>query len=146
MNPTLWSSAARDPEDEGQTHFDPVMEVWACWVEVFQPRRAIIDKVQRDIIRGALEVASVGECCTAIKELQASDYHQRRGKHANRPGKPYRYLRHALKGRPRRGESTRERIDWWLDMAEERAAEAPGSDLDRMNAQAERRLREQGLL
>lgn len=120
---------------------EAVEGVWGYYVKLFKPRRKEIDKTQRKVIVDALKVASPKECCVAIRELHKSDYHQKRGEHRDRDGKKYRDITYALKGRPRLGESTRSRIDAWLDEAETGGKAAPAD----VNAQADAIRKAQGL-
>jgi hypothetical protein len=89
--------------------------VWTAYVTVMQPRRTAAGEEERAFITKALKVASVEELVVCIRSCEASDYHMKRGKHANRPGGKYNSIGKILHPRPRFGETQRSRIDWWLD-------------------------------
>jgi hypothetical protein len=121
---------------------DDLEKVWAVYVESMKPRRTELHPDERKIIRDALKVASADELSICILTCSRSDYHMKRGAHSGRSGGKYNKLGQILKPRPRRGETARSRIDWWLEKAEEEARQQPQFDV---NAEAERMRREQGL-
>jgi hypothetical protein len=90
-------------------------EVWATFVKVMKPRRRELDDDGRRIIVAALKVATVEECINCIEASATSDYHQKRGQHATRKGRKYNRIGDVLKPRPLRGETQRDRIDFWLE-------------------------------
>jgi hypothetical protein len=92
--------------------------VWACYVAVMKPRHKEAAPDDRIVIRNALQVATVEELEVCIRECEKSDYHMKRGEHARRVGGKYNALSKILKPRPRREETQRSRIDWWLDRAD----------------------------
>lgn len=105
----------------GETKPSDVELVWAHYVEVMKPRKRDLDPEGRKIIRDALKVATVAECCRAIDGCASSDHHMGRAigtrrkynslsqiLKAKRPGGPY----------GRQGQTTRERIDFFIDLAE----------------------------
>lgn len=92
--------------------------VWAVYETVMKPRRKEAGDDDRLIIRNALKVATVKELTECIETCEASDYHMKRGRHANRKGQKYSSLGKILKPRPRLGETQRSRIEWWLDRNE----------------------------
>ncbi len=92
--------------------------VWAAYVAVMKPRRVEAAADDRIVIRNALQVASVEELEICIRECEKSDYHMKRGEHAQRAGGKYNALGKILKPRPRLGETQRSRLDWWLDRAD----------------------------
>lgn len=101
--------------------------VWAHYVKVMEPRSDIAGEDARRIIRNALKVATVEECKRAIDGCAASEFHM--GK--NERQKKYNKIGQILKGRPRRNETTRDRIDFFLDKADASAlgiAEIPSVD------------------
>jgi hypothetical protein len=134
----LWSAEEGEPGDKGPrftslakaeeeekhplppTPTDPVSVVWAHYVEVMQPRRKEVSAEERAIIREALKVASVEECCNAISACSQSDFHM--GRNSRSKGKKHNTLSLILKKRraseTSRAQTTRERIDWWLDKFE----------------------------
>jgi len=91
--------------------------VWAAYVAVMDPRQKQVGDDERLVIRAALKVATPEELIVCIVTCEESDYHMKRGQHANRKGGPYKSLAKILKPRPRREETQRSRIDWWLDRA-----------------------------
>lgn len=93
-------------------------QVWQTYVEVMKPKRTKLDEDTRRIISNALKVATAEECCTAIRACEASDYHMKRGTHTTRRGQRYNRIGQILKPRPQRGETQRDRIDFWLERAE----------------------------
>jgi hypothetical protein len=91
--------------------------VWGAYVAVMKPRQQQVGDDERLVIRAALKVATVEELVTCIKTCEASDFHMKRGQHVNRKGERYKSIAKILKPRPRREETQRSRIDWWLDRA-----------------------------
>lgn len=96
-----------------------VAEVEAAYVSVMQPRNPLLHEDDRAIIRKALAVASPDELILCIRTCERSDYHMKRGQHINRKGGKYNAIGKIFKPRPRRGETQRSRIEWWLDRSEE---------------------------
>lgn len=98
---------------------DEVDDVFDYFLAAFNPRSKTIDAGQRKIIQDALVVASVDELTRAIQAAAESDWHQKRGEFANRPGKKHNTLSAILKPKQRSqmgdGYTQRERIDFWLD-------------------------------
>lgn len=122
-----------------------IEDVWATYVAVMKPRGrgADLDAESRKLIREALEVADVEELQRAIETCERSDFHMKRGKHSTRPGAKYNKLPQIIKARRGRNETTRSRIEWWLEKADELEA---GADVAfDVNAEAEQMRREQGL-
>lgn len=91
--------------------------VWAVYVAVMSPRQQQVGDDERLVIRAALKVATVEELVICIRACEASDFHMKRGVHVNRKGERYKSIAKILKPRPRREETQRSRIDWWLDRA-----------------------------
>lgn len=94
---------------------DLIAEVWATYVEVMNPRQKALDAETRKIIRDALKVADVSECKRAIVKCSESSFHMGKNDQNRKYNKPS----HILKGRrggvaPAR--TTRETIDWFLDL------------------------------
>jgi hypothetical protein len=114
-----------------------IERVWARYVERMSPRRKEPDAEQRRIIAGALKVASAQECCQAVDGCAASDFHMKRGAYEGRSGARYNTLSHVLRGK-RGGRTTREQIDYLIDLAA--VAAEPPDDLD-----PDQVRREQGL-
>lgn len=98
-----------------------IENVWATFVSVMSPRGKgkLLDAESRKLIRDALKVADVDELQRAIETCEKSDFHMKRGKYKNRPGGKYNALAQIIKSRRGRNETTRSRIEWWLDQAEE---------------------------
>jgi len=93
--------------------FDPVLEVWEHYCRVMDPRHKGLDSQTRKVIREALAVATLSECKRAIDGCRSSDFHM--GK--NDRGRKYNAVSQILKGK-RGGRTTRENIDFFLDLAE----------------------------
>lgn len=154
-NPT---SDKEDPGEEDSTNPPPptspsvksklteeIEAVWATYVNSMNPRGRgrDLDPEARKLIREALKVADVEELQRAIETCARSDYHMKRGKHKTRPGGKYNALAQIIKARRGRNETTRSRIEWWLDRAEELDQGKGGDDVFDVNAEAERLKREQ---
>lgn len=110
----------------------PIEAVWTHYVEVMAPRNRELDPESRKIIREALKVATVDECRRAIDGNKASDWHQ--GQNDRR--RKYNKLGQILKGRPRQNETTRDRIDFFLDLAEKADEARVVSSADRGKVRA----------
>lgn len=108
------------PSDEQRNGAD-VERVWAHYVEVMKPRKREPDPEGRKIIRDALNVATVVECCRAIDGCASSDHHMGRALGTRRK---YNSLSQILKAKRAggpygaQGQTTRERVDFFLDLAE----------------------------
>lgn len=115
----------------GGSAFDPVPEVWAHYCGVMKPRNAGLDAETRKVIREALKVATVDECKRAISGCAASDFHM--GK--NDRNRRYNAVTQILKGK-RGGRTTRENIDFFLDLAEKSGVQSgvPSGDTGSINA------------
>lgn len=96
---------------------DPIETVWAHYVAVMKPRNKVLDSQARAVIRDALKVATVVECCDAISGCKASAFHMGQNDRARK----YNRLSQILKGK-RGGRTTREQIDFFLDIAERAGA------------------------
>jgi hypothetical protein len=99
-----------------------INHVWAHYVKVMRPRSDIAGEDARRIIRQALKVAQgetemerAEELCRAIDGCAASPFHM--GK--NERGRKYNKIGQILKGRPRRNETTRDRLDFFIDKWEQ---------------------------
>lgn len=99
--------------------------VWAAYVEAMEPRNPKASPAERKIISDALKVATAAECITAIKACRSSDFHM--GK--NDRGRKYNGLSQILKGKQGRS-TTRERIDFFLDLAEKSGLGVGASSAD----------------
>jgi hypothetical protein len=95
---------------------DPIDVVWAHYVEVMKPRKRELDAQGRAVIREALKVATVEECCGAIDGCKASSFHMGQ----NEKRRKHNRLTNILKGATGqyRSRTTREQIDFFLDIAE----------------------------
>lgn len=122
---------------------EEIEAVWATYVKSMNPRGRgrELDPEARKLIRDALKVADVAELQRAIETCARSDFHMKRGKHKSRPGGKYNALAQIIKARRGRNETTRSRVEWWLDRAEE--LDAGKEDVFDVNAEAERIRREQ---
>ena len=110
-----------EKEADASKEVDPVEDVWATYVEVMEPRRRELDPESRRIIRDALKVADVAELKRAIVGNKASSFHQG----ANERGKKYNALSQILKGK-KGGRTTREQIDFFIEIADKSGASNPG--------------------
>lgn len=90
--------------------------VWAVYAELMNPRRLTATTDDRRIIRDALKVATVDECVGAVRGCALSKFHMGENDKKNK----YNRLSQILKGRRGR-ETTRERIDFFLDLADKAA-------------------------
>ncbi len=120
-----------------------IESVWATFVSVMNPRGRgkELDAESRKLIREALKVADPAELSRAIETCGRSDFHMKRGKYKNRQGGKYNALAQIIKARRGRNETTRSRIEWWLDRADEFDA---GKDVTfDVNAEAKRIREEQ---
>jgi hypothetical protein len=95
--------------------------VWATFVSVMNPRGRgkQLDAESRKLIREALKIADPAELSRAIEACGRSDFHMKRGKYKNRVGGKYNALAQIIKARRGRNETTRSRVEWWLDRADE---------------------------
>lgn len=107
---------------EGPSDVD---RVWATYVLVMEPRRKELDPDSRKIIREALKVASVAECDTAIRGCKASAFHMGQ----NDRQRKYNKLSQILKGK-RGGRSTREQIDFFVEIADANGVTTAGVAVD----------------
>lgn len=103
----------------GKPFSGDIEEVWQHFVATMDPRSKICGPEEKSVIRAALKVASAAELKTAITSCFQSDYHMKRGEHGQRKGQKYNKLSQIIKGRRGR-ETTRERIDFFLDRAGEK--------------------------
>lgn len=107
-----------------RTPSDDIDELLRHYAEVMETRGGaeslLKDEQARKIIRDALKVATVAECKRAIDGCKASPFHM--GDNDRR--KKYNRVGQILKGRPTRGETTRERINFFIDLAEKAGVES----------------------
>lgn len=96
-----------------------IERVWAHYVAVLKPRNKDLDSQARAVIRDALKVATEAECKLAITGCSVSSWHM--GRDPQTRGKKYNRLTHILKGK-RGGRTTREQIDFFIDIAERSGA------------------------
>ena len=116
---------------------DPIAEVWAEYVAVMGPRHTELDPQSRAIIRDALKVATVDECKLAIRACKASAFHM--GENDRR--RKYNKLAQILKARRGHNETTRDRIDFFLDLAARSGVESHVSSGGRVKvSQAKREV------
>jgi hypothetical protein len=92
--------------------------VGRAYAKLMKPRFPELGDDDRVVIRHALRVATAAELIVCIAECEKSDYHMKRGEFVRRKGGKYNSLSKILKPRPRRQETQRSRIEWWLDRAE----------------------------
>lgn len=99
-----------------RTDYDRAAEVWKVYVEVMNPRNKGLGPEERRLINEALKVATVSECQNAIRGCRASTFHM--GENDRR--RKYNRLSQILKGRGAQGQgrarTTRETIDYFLDI------------------------------
>lgn len=113
-------------------------EVLTCYAEVMEPRGGYgsLGAEERKVVREALRVASVEECCRAIKGCKASGFHM--GENERR--RKYNRVTQILKGK-RGGKTTREQIDMFLDIAEKAGLQSGNTSADPSRvAQAKREV------
>lgn len=113
------------------TRPDEAAEVWAWYCGVMQPRNRVLDPDTRKIINAALKVATKQECMNAISGCAKSDFHM--GKNDRK--RKYNQITQILKGK--RGQATtRERIDFFLDIAEKSGVQSgvPSGDPGRIRS------------
>lgn len=113
----------RDPPVSPPGDKSEIDIVWEHYVKVFNATRQTLDSNRRTIIRNALKVRSVEECCRAIDGLKVSPFHNGE----NDQKKSYLGIQYALKGR--NGESHDERIDKMIDEADKRGGGLHGGKL-----------------
>lgn len=94
--------------------FDAPAEVWRHYCSVMKPRHQGLEPAMRSIIREALKVATITEVKRAIDGCAASEFHM--GKNDGR--KKYNKLPQIIKARRGHNETTRGRIDFFLELAE----------------------------
>lgn len=109
-------------------------DVWAWYCEVMKPRNDELDSETRQIIKSALKVATAQECKDAISACERSDFHM------NRPGsgndrRKFNQVSQILKGK-RGGQTTRERIDFFLELGEKAGLQSgvPSGDPGRITS------------
>lgn len=94
--------------------------VWSHYCKAMNRKsHLVLEDRTRRVIRDALKVATVEEVCCCVDACAGSDYHMKRGRHASRNGGRYNTVGQILKPKPTKGESQRDRIDWWLEYAGE---------------------------
>ena len=112
-------------------------KVFDHFVATFTPRRRDPDPGQRKIIEAALKVASPAELTRCIDAAYASDWHQKRGADANRPGKKHNTLSAILKPKQASqygpGYTQRERIDFWMDRSDPPGNGPSQEEIDKWN-------------
>lgn len=79
----------------------------------------VLEDRTRRVLRDALKVADLDECKTCIDTCAGSDFHMKRGRHASRPGNRYNTVGDIFKPKATKGESQRDRIDFWLEKSKE---------------------------
>lgn len=99
----------------GESEGKEVGEIWAHYVAEMNPRQRLISDEERRIIREALKVATISECKRAITGNARSPFHQGQ----NERGRKYNTISQILRGKRGR-QTTRERIDYFLDLYEMR--------------------------
>lgn len=98
-----------------------VARVWAHYLAEMKPRSGVPGDDDRRLIRAALKVASDDELCQAISACARSGFHM--GENPNH--RKYNKLSQIIKGRRGR-ETTRERIDFFLDLGEQSGGNLSG--------------------
>lgn len=94
-----------------------VEEIWSHYLEVMEKPARPLPAEERRVILDALKVGTAAELRMCVSECHASDYHMKRGHYEDRDGQRYNKLTQIIKGR-RGKETTRERLDFWLERAE----------------------------
>lgn len=124
IEPLREEGSTPTPPAEAQAP-DPVAVVWSHYVNVMEPRSREIDPETRRLINDALKVATATELCRAIDGCRSSGFHM--GENAKR--KKYNRLSQIIKGRRGR-ETTRERIDFFIDLADKAGVESGVTSAD----------------
>jgi DNA-binding transcriptional ArsR family regulator len=104
---------------------DPIAAVHAHYVRVMEPRSDVLGEDDRRIIRDALKVATVEECKRAISGCRSSSFHMG----DNQKRKKYNTLSQILRGKRGR-QTTRERIDFFLDLADKSGVQSGVTSAD----------------
>lgn len=91
-----------------------VERVWAHYVEVMRKRKRDLPAEERALIRDALKVATPDELCAAIDGCASSAFHMG----DNDRGNKYNQLPRIIKARRGHAETTRSRIEYFLELAE----------------------------
>lgn len=102
-----------------------VISVWEHYVEVMKPRNIGLPSAERKLIRDALKVADPDEVKKAISGCASSDFHMG---HNDRRRK-YNALSQIIRGRQGK-ETTRERLDYFIDLADKSGVVRDGSSFD----------------
>jgi hypothetical protein len=110
---------------------DKAAKVWAHYVATMNPRKKDLDPDTRKLINAALKVATVEECNRAISGCAASSFHMGE----NDRGRKYNQISQILKGK-RGAQTTRERIDFFIDLAEKSGVQSgfPSGDAGRIRS------------
>lgn len=103
---------------EGDATVSDTAVVWAHYVEVMKPRNKQLDAEGRKIILEALKVATVDECKRAIDGCAASTYHMGQNGRQRKYNRLSQILKARRAGQFGQGQTTRERIDFFLDLAD----------------------------
>jgi hypothetical protein len=120
----------------GERPFDAPLEVWNEYVRVMKPRDAGLHEQERKLIRDALKVATLDECKGAIRGCYASDFHMKRnGKGGSRK---FNRLSDILRGKQGK-KTTREQIDFLLEIAEKAGVKSGVSSVDPARLRAAKR-------
>lgn len=104
------------PAKKDRTASAEIDAVWQHYAATMKPRAKQAGADERKLIADALKVATVAECQRAIDGCRSSEFHMGR----NDRQRKYNRLSQILKGR-RGKETTRERIDFFLDLLDEAA-------------------------
>lgn len=102
----------------GEGEAAPSLIVWEHYVEVMAPRNEELDAESRKIICDALKVATVEECCRAIDGCAASAWHMGQNGRQRKYNRLGQILKARRAGQFGQAQTTRERIDFFLDMAD----------------------------
>jgi hypothetical protein len=104
-----------NPSDKPSSLVQEAIEkVWRHYVTRPGKRERPLPDEERKVIRNALKVATVDEIIYAIDRCWESDYHMKLGRYRDRDGPKYNRLSQIIKGRQGK-ETTRERIEFWLE-------------------------------
>lgn len=91
-----------------------IERVWSHYVVVMGKRKRDLPAEERALIRDALKVATPDELCAAIDGCASSAFHMG----DNDRGKKYNQLPRIIKARRGHAETTRSRIEFFLELAE----------------------------
>lgn len=115
---------------------EDVTEVWDEYVRLLKPRNKTLGPEERRLIQAALKVATAVELKRAILGCTLSSWHM--NTHAETRGKNYHRLSNIIKGK-KGGKTTREQVDYFLDVADKAPGGSRVTSADRARIDAAKR-------